>query len=244
MRHDFCVFEPDHPSCIDRSIFAGDESAKETMLEWDEEGLPSYAELKQTEVVYFTTALSLFAHAALTQWHYRSAASYYDAGDALSVNWWKFLNSWWNNYIIGWMGLCTITQLLKLVGIALDGWNTYLWWIGGFLYMFINFALSIVALVAYDFYWQVSTDDTSSKQADAVTTLAALQQDIVMHMVFETAAGLILWTNYETWVYTHYLFLSEEVQNKYMKEVDGDHKKLFEQALGSDYTLFAAFFTF
>ena len=57
--------------------------------------------------------------AALIQFQYRSSANYYDAGDALTTNWWMHLNNWWNNYTIAWMGIAATTQLLMLLGMDL-----------------------------------------------------------------------------------------------------------------------------
>ena len=124
------------------------------------------------------TAMSLTLHASLVQFRYRSSDTYYDAGAGGSVwglgfgllylfvddscNYWEYLNMLWNYFTIGWMGIATITQLLSMLGIAAEI-NLMVWMYGGVVNMVVSFISGLVAMYAYDAYWQVSEDSTSSE---------------------------------------------------------------------------------
>ena len=160
---DFCDFVPDDPSCTpvnpDVPTDGGD-GHKEEHMDDDHEMMDSSA-LMQAQVAYLMTAMSLTVHAALVQFRYRSSTTYYDAGDALTTNYWELLNMLWNYFTIGWMGIATITQLLSMLGIAAEI-NLMVWMYGGVVNMVVSFISGLVAMYAYDAYWSVSEDSTSS----------------------------------------------------------------------------------
>ena len=108
---DFCDFVPDDPSCApaadpDVVTDGGDDHVEEHM---DDDHEVDTTALMQANVVYLMTAMSLTINAALVQFRYRSDTTYYDAGDALTTNYWEYLNMVWNYFTIGWMGIATIT---------------------------------------------------------------------------------------------------------------------------------------
>ena len=118
------------------------------------------------------TAMSLTLHASLVQFRYRSSDTYYDAGAGGTVwgpglgndscNYWEYLNMLWNYFTIGWMGIATITQLLSMLGIATEI-NLMVWMYGSIVNMVVSFISGLVAMYAYDAYWQVAEDSTSSE---------------------------------------------------------------------------------
>ena len=86
----------------------------------------------------------------------------------------------WNYFTIGWMGIATITQLLSMLGIAAEI-NLMVWMYGGVVNMVVSFISGLVAIYAYDAYWQVAEDSTSpswANAADAALALAAFETDI------------------------------------------------------------------
>ena len=161
---DFCTFVPDDPSCAppsdpDTPIDDGDDHMDEHMEDGHD---VDSSTLVQAQVAYLMTAMSLTLHAALVQFRYRSSDTYYDAGDALTTNYWELLNMLWNYFTIGWMGIATITQLLSMLGIAAEI-NLMVWMYGGIVNMVVSFISSLVAMYAYDAYWQMADDSTSSE---------------------------------------------------------------------------------
>ena len=162
---DFCDFVPDDPSCAppadpDTPIDDGDDHMEEHMDDGHE--MMDSSTLMQAQVAYLMTAMSLTVHAALVQFRYRSSDTFYDAGDALTTNYWELLNMLWNYFTIGWMGIATITQLLSMLGIAAEI-NLMVWMYGGIVNMVVSFISGLVAMYAYDAYWSVSEDSTSSE---------------------------------------------------------------------------------
>ena len=139
------------------------------------------------------------------------------------------------------MGLAAFTQLLMLVGLDLNLWNQFIWLFGGIVQANISVWTSLIAFIAYDLYWSVSTDSADAKQADAVIAIAGMKQDMLIHSVFTSAAGLILWSNYDAWAYSEYLFLSEKKQKEYVELWDGDHTKIPKD---TPYIFWANFFSF
>ena len=85
-----------------------------------------------------------------------------DEGDDQPTNYWKLLNMHWNYFTIGWMGIATITQLLSMLGIAAEI-NLMVWMYGGIVNMVVSFISGLVAMYAYDAYWSVAEDSTSSE---------------------------------------------------------------------------------
>ena len=82
--------------------------------EWDD-GLLSRGDMIQAQLVYFGIALIMTVTAYRNQFLFRSSTTYYDAGDVLPANYWKYLNMTINYYTIGWMGIAAFVQLLKIM---------------------------------------------------------------------------------------------------------------------------------
>ena len=161
---DFCDFVPDDASCVDPAPVdpdtdGGDGGDEEHMDDGHDMDVMS---IRQAQVAYLFTALSLTLHSALTQFRYRTTSGYYDAGDALSTNYWELLNMAGNYFTIAWMGAATITQLLSMLGIAAEI-NVMVWMYGGIVSMVVSFIAGIVGMYAYDQYWQVAEDSSSSQ---------------------------------------------------------------------------------
>ena len=69
----------------------------------------------QAQLVYLVIAIFMTVNAYRVQFFFRTSTTYYDAGDALTTNYWKYLNTTINYYTIGWMGLAAFVQLLKML---------------------------------------------------------------------------------------------------------------------------------
>ena len=177
--------------------------------------------MMQANVTYLLTAMSLTAHAALQQFRYRSSDTYYSAGDSLgSQNFWQLLNNVWNYFTIAYMGIASLTQLLSMLGIAAEI-NVMVWMYGSMVDGVIALVTSLVAMYAYDAYWTVSQDSTSSNQANAATALAALEDDLLHVSASSTAAGVGLYIEHEAWMMAQFMALPKETQDKWMAEKEG-----------------------
>ena len=120
------------------------------------------------------TAMSLTLHAALVQLRYRSSTTYYDAGDALTTNYWELLNMHWNYFTIGWMGVATITQLLSMLGTAAEI-NVIVRLYGGILNMAVSFISGLAAMYAYDAEWKSGT--TEAQKASGLEKIQKFKKD-------------------------------------------------------------------
>ena len=159
------------------------------------------------------TAMSLTLHAALVQLRYRSSTTYYDAGDALTTNYWELLNMHWNYFTIGWMGVATITQLLSMLGTAAEI-NVIVWLYGGILNMYISFVTGLFAMYAYELYWQLAEASTGSYGAmDATIAFSSLELDMLARTAKETAAGFTLYMNHEAWMTAQWKAIPEETKS-------------------------------
>ena len=120
---------------------------------------------------------------------YRSATDYYDDGDVLGdTNYWQLSNQIGGYFWLGAFSTAAVTQLLSIFGIA-NGINLMVWMIllagiGGL----VNLVTSIIALMAYDYAYQVTVDD-SAATAD-VTTATAVMSYVKDEMMWATLDGL------------------------------------------------------
>ena len=178
----------------------------------------------RAQMTFLMTALGLTTKALLQQYRYRSDSTYYDAGDAISTNYWQYLNDLWNYFTIAFMGVASITQLLSMLGIAAEI-NVMVWMYGGLADMVVSLVSMLVGMYAYDAYWTVSEDSSDSNQANAAIALAALEQDMLYSTATSTAAGVMLYTQTDAWMMAQFMALPEETQEKWMAEKEGDHEE-------------------
>ena len=127
-----------------------------------DDGKMDSSTLMQAQAAYLLTALTSALNAALQQFHYRNTTTFYAAGDSLSINYWEYIVMTWNYFTIAWMGVATITQLLSMLGTAAEI-NVIVRLYGGILNMAVSFISGLAAMYAYDAYWQVAEDSTSSE---------------------------------------------------------------------------------
>lgn len=161
---DFCDFVPDDPSCVEPEPPVEDGDKIEVVVEVDD-GMVITDEMRskmlQANITYLVTAMFVAVDAALQTFRYRSDSTYYDAGDAVSPNYWKLLNQAWGYWAIAFMGIASITQLLSMLGIAAEI-NVMVWMYGGMIDMVISLVSTLVGFYAYDAYWTVKEDSSSA----------------------------------------------------------------------------------
>ena len=81
------------------------------------------------QVTFFVTAMMNTIGIAYSLFRYRSSSTYYDDGDVLGTNYWKYANVYSSYFWLGAFGLATITQLLAFFGIA-NAINIAVWVVG------------------------------------------------------------------------------------------------------------------
>ena len=119
------------------------------------------------------------------------------------------------------MGTATVTQLLSMLGIAAEI-NVMVWLYGGLADMVLGLVSGLIAMYAYDAYWQVSEDSTSAQQANAATALAVLERDMLAGTAYETAASVLLYSHHDAWLTAQFMALPEDSQEEWLAEKEGD----------------------
>ena len=228
----FCEFVPDDPSCQpDEPV---DQQPADDGHGGDSHGeIDDYEDLMEMKghnpmmgnLTYLHVAMGSAIHAALELfvWH---EEDYYDDGDVLSTNTWKYLGELNHYSHLGVMSILTITQLLSMFGI-LGEINIMAWMYAELLEIIVGLVLKLGWMYTYEMAYQITEaeDSTASEIANASAVMSGVQSDMTKKTIEGTAAHFALHVEHHNWMYGQVKMLPEEVQEKYHKKHGKKDKK-------------------
>ena len=158
MSDEFCAFVPDDPSCQPEPAPSGGGGKDDPDMSGDDHHgeIDDYEDLMemkghnpmQGNLTYLHVALGSAIHAALELfvWH---EDDYYDNGDVLSTNTWKYLGQLHHYSHFGVMSILALTQLLSMFGI-LGEINIMAWMYAEMLEMIVGMVLKLGWMYTYE----------------------------------------------------------------------------------------------
>ena len=146
---DFCDFVPDDPSCQQAPP---PEEGGQPLMEDGGKGDKDdrQAAVMEANITFLVVGLVHTAAIGLKMFRYRSASTYYDNGDVLGTNYWKYASQLSGYFWLAGMGIATVTQLLSMFGIA-NEINLLVWTVGlGGIGELVSLVTSILMFLAWD----------------------------------------------------------------------------------------------
>ena len=162
----------------------------------------------------------------MKHYRYRSAETYYDAGDVLGdTNYWQLLNTIGGNFWLGAFSLAFVTQLLAIFGIA-NGINLLVWTVGlGGIGGLVNLVTSIMAWYTYDLAYQTTEDSDSSASdiTNAAVVMSAIKDDVMWSTLDGLTTELSLASVAQEW-YMWNMWKAEGGEEKKEGKMEGDDR--------------------
>ena len=161
-------------------------------------------------LTYLHVAMGSMIHAGLELfvWH---DENYYDDGDVLSTNTWKYLGELNHYSHFGVFTILTITQLLSMFGI-LGEINMMAWMYAEMIEMIVGMVLKLGWMYTYEMAYSVTQDSTASSadQTKGAAVMAGVESDMMKKMIEGTAAHFALHVEHHNWMYGQVKMLPEE----------------------------------
>ena len=179
------------------------------------------------QATYLMVAISHTAHSALQLFRYRSADTYYVAGDTAfgtdATNWWSLYNMIGNYGMLSIGAILTITQLLSMFGIAAST-NVMLW---SYSMMLVGPILGgvVEGLAAWAYEKAYSECEAGNSSGVSCAMQEVIEWEMLQMTVAELAKGAALWEGYEGWMQGQFMALPVEQQKEWMEAHIMEEKK-------------------
>lgn len=232
---DFCDFVPDAEGC-DNPVDpipdggagkGGDMDGDES--DYDDDDMMGGA--MKANMAFLMTALSGAVAPAAWVLRYRTAEATAAVGTVASgTNYWELLDNFANYPMIAAHVVLSITQLLSMLGIAVEV-NMMAWSVVGMLDMVMSTLYFFGFIGAHQMYHEIEEDATSTAAeiADATAAIAMLEQRSYAQMAWGTHSMLVLYMHHKQWMKAQWEALPEEKKGEYKEDHDDHDDDMFSR---------------
>lgn len=225
---DFCDFFPDSEDCQqvdpvvepdvpdEKTVDGGD------MSDQDDDDMMGGA--MKANMAFLLTAVSGVVAPGLWAFRYSTAAAIAAVGEtATSTNYFVVLENLANYPTIAVHLVLSITQLLSMLGIAVEI-NLMMWQVAGMLDMVLSTVYFFGFIFAHNAYHAVEEDASASASAksDAADAIAWLETRSYANMLWGTHSMLVLYMHHKQWMKAQWEALPEEKKGEYKEDHDMD----------------------
>ena len=234
---DFCDFVPDAEGCEPDPVdptpggLGGDGGADMDGDESDYDDDDMMGGALKANMAFLLTALSGAVAPAAWVLRYRTAETIAAVGTVASTtNYWELLDNFANYPMIAAHVVLTITQLLSMLGIAVEV-NMMAWSLVGMLDMVMSTLYFFGFIGAHQMYHEVEEDSasTAAQIADAEAAIEMLEQRSYAQMAWGTHAMLVLYMHYKPWMKAQWEMLPEEKKGEYKEDHDDHDDDMFSR---------------
>ena len=232
---DFCDFVPtaegcgDDPDPVDPIPDDNDGNHDGDESDYDDDDMMGGA--MKANMTFLLTAISGAVVPAAWVFRYRTAEATAAIGTVASTtNYWELLDNFANYPMIALHVVLSITQLLSMLGIAVEV-NMMAWHVVGMLDMVLSTLYFFGFIGAHQMYHEIeeSTTATAAEIADAEAAIELLESRSYAQTIWGTHSMLALYMHHKQWMKAQWEALPEEKKGEYKEDHDDHDDDMFSR---------------